>query len=110
MMVVPCSMKTVAGISAGSSSNLVERAADVTLKEKRPLIVVPRETPLNPFHVRNLLTLSQAGIHILPAMPAFYHHPKSVDDMVDFIVGRVLDVLKIDHDLYRRWTRPADSN
>jgi 4-hydroxy-3-polyprenylbenzoate decarboxylase len=102
-------MKTIAGISAGASGNLVERAADVTLKEKRPLIVVPRETPLNTFHLRNLLTLSQAGVHILPAMPAFYHHPKSIEDMVNFIVGRVLDILKIDHELYRRWKHPSHS-
>jgi 4-hydroxy-3-polyprenylbenzoate decarboxylase len=104
MMIVPCSMKTAAGIAAGSSGNLVERAADVSLKEKRPLIVVPRETPLNVFHLRNLLTLSQAGVHILPAMPGFYNHPKTIDDMVNFVVGRILDFLKIDHRLYRRWT------
>jgi 4-hydroxy-3-polyprenylbenzoate decarboxylase len=106
MMIVPCSMKTIAAIAAGGSTNLVERAADVTLKERRPLVVVPRETPLSPIHLRNLLTISQAGVHVLPAMPAFYQHPKSIEDLVDFIVGRVLDSLKIEHRLYRRWTAP----
>jgi len=104
MIIVPCSMKTAAGVAAGSSGNLVERAADVTLKERRPLIMVPRETPLSAIHLRNLLTLARMGVHVLPAMPAFYHHPKSVEEMVDFVVGRILDALKLEHRLYRRWT------
>ncbi len=103
MVVVPASMGTVARIAHGLSSNLLERAADVVLKEKRKLIVVPRETPLSTIHLENLLALSKLGVHIIPAMPAFYNHPKSIDDQVDFIVGRILDAVDVSHDLYRRW-------
>jgi len=103
MVIAPCSMKTVAAIANGISSNLVERAADVTLKEGRPLIVVPRETPLSEIHLRNLLRLAQMRVKVMAAMPAFYHHPKTVQDLVHFIVGRVLDGLKVSHNLYRRW-------
>ncbi|OGW59223.1 MAG: aromatic acid decarboxylase [Nitrospirae bacterium RIFCSPHIGHO2_02_FULL_42_12] len=105
MIVVPCSMKVVASVACGFASNLVERAADVTLKEKRRLIIVPRETPLNSIHLRNLLTLSEMGVHVIPAMPAFYGRPETIADIVDFIVGRILDSLHIDNDFYKRWNK-----
>jgi len=103
MVVIPCSMKTLSGIAAGSSSNLVERAADVTLKEGRRLVIVPRETPLNLIHLENMARLSRAGATILPAMPAFYQQPKDFDELADFIVGRVLSQLDIPHELYHPW-------
>jgi 4-hydroxy-3-polyprenylbenzoate decarboxylase len=103
MVVIPCSMKTLSGIAHGSSSNLIERAADVTLKEARPLILVPRETPLNRIHLRNMLSVSEAGAHIVPAMPAFYQRPDSFDDLADFIAGRVLSLLGIGQKLYTPW-------
>jgi 4-hydroxy-3-polyprenylbenzoate decarboxylase len=103
MVVIPCSMKTLAAIAQGYASTLIERAADVTLKERRKLIIVPRETPLSAIHLRNMLTLAELGCHIIPAMPAFYHHPKHVSEMVDFIVGRVLDSMGIENDLSPRW-------
>jgi len=103
MIVVPCSMKVAASIACGFASNLVERAADVILKEKRPLIIVPRETPLNSIQLRNLLALSNMGVHVIPAMPAFYNKPTTVADIVDFVVGRVLDSLHIENNLFKRW-------
>ncbi len=103
MIVIPCSMKTLSAVAHGYASTLIERAADVTLKEKRKLIIVPRETPLSAVHLQNMLTLAQLGCHIIPAMPAFYHHPKKVSDMVDFVVGRVLDSLGIENELSPRW-------
>lgn len=103
MIIIPCSMSTLSGIACGASNNLVERAADVMLKEKKPLIVVPRETPLNTIHLRNMLTLAEAGASIVPAMPAFYHRPESIADLADFIAGRVLDLLQIEHKLFNRW-------
>ena len=103
MVVSPCSMGTLAAIARGASDNLVERAADVMLKEGRQLIVVPRETPLHAVHLENMLSLARIGVRIIPAMPAFYQGPQSLDDMVDFIVGKVLDSMGIDHDLFRRW-------
>ncbi len=103
MVVIPCSMKTLASLSNGFASNLIERAADVMLKEKRKLIVVPRETPLSAIHLRNMLKLAEVNCHIIPAMPAFYHHPKRVSDLVDFVVGRVLDSMGIENDLSPRW-------
>jgi len=104
MVVIPCSMGTLARIAAGVSTTLVERAADVTMKERRPLVLVPRETPLNDIHLENMLRLRRAGADILPAAPGFYHQPRTVDDLVDFIVARVLDRLGIEHQLLRRWT------
>ncbi|OGW53179.1 MAG: aromatic acid decarboxylase [Nitrospirae bacterium RBG_19FT_COMBO_55_12] len=103
MIVMPCSMKTLASIAHGFASNLIERAADVMIKEKRKLIIVPRETPLSAIHLRNMLALAELGCHIIPAMPAFYHHPKNIQDMVDFIVGRVMDSLGLENDLSPRW-------
>ena len=103
MVVIPCSMKTLASIANGFASNLIERAADVTIKERRKLIIVPRETPLSAIHLRNMLTLSELGCHIIPAMPAFYQHPKTISDMVDFIVARVLDSMGVENDLSPRW-------
>lgn len=103
MVVIPCSMGTLAAIARGASDNLVERAADVMLKEGRQLIVVPRETPLHAIHLENMLILARMGVRIIPAMPAFYQGPQSLSDMVDFIVGKVLDNMGIEHDLFRRW-------
>lgn len=104
MIVCPCSMGTLARISCGISGNLIERAADVVLKEKGRLILVPRETPLNQIHLENMLKLSRAGAHIIPAMPGFYHKPKKMEDLVDFVVGKVMDALGIENRLYRRWS------
>lgn len=103
MIVAPCSMASVAKLAHGLSSNLLERAADVMIKEKRPLIIVPRETPLSPIHLENMLTLSRAGVSIVPAMPAFYHQPTTIEEMVRFVAGKALDLLAIEHQLYRRW-------
>ncbi|MCD6472669.1 UbiX family flavin prenyltransferase [Candidatus Aerophobetes bacterium] len=102
-VIVPCSMRTIAGIAYGYSENLLLRVADVTLKEKRPLILVPRETPLSIIHLENMLRLAYRGANILPAMPAFYHNPKTLNDNINFIVGKILDILKIDNNLYLRW-------
>lgn len=103
MIVIPCSMGTTGRIAAGLSGNLLERAADVMLKERRPLVLVPRETPFNTIHLENLLRLSRAGAVILPAMPGFYHGPEKIDDLVDFVVGKVLDQLDVQHSLFERW-------
>jgi len=104
MVIIPCSMKTLAGIVHGFADNLILRAADVTLKEKRRLVIVPRETPLSVVHLRNMLTAARLGISVVPAMPAFYHKPEKIDDMVDFVVGRVLDCFGIEHELFRRYS------
>jgi 4-hydroxy-3-polyprenylbenzoate decarboxylase len=103
MIVCPCSGSTLSGIAHGASNNLVQRAADVHLKERRKLILVPRETPLSLIHIDNLRRAAEAGAIILPAMPGWYHGVKAVQDLVDFVVARILDQLEIEHDLMRRW-------
>ncbi|MDO4540337.1 MAG: flavin prenyltransferase UbiX [Syntrophomonadaceae bacterium] len=103
MIIAPCSMGSLSAVSGGRSDNLIERAADVMLKERRPLVLVPRETPLSSVHLRNMLRLSEDGAVIVPAMPAFYHKPQGVGDMVDFVVGKVLDVLRLPHDIFARY-------
>ena len=103
MVICPCSMGTVAAVAAGTSRSLVERAADVTLKERRKLVLVPRETPLSLVHLRNLVTVTEAGAVVLPAAPGFYHGADTVQDLVDFVVARCLDQLGIDTSLIRRW-------
>jgi 4-hydroxy-3-polyprenylbenzoate decarboxylase len=103
MVVVPCSMKTLAGIAHGLSRNLVERAADVMLKERRTLIIVPRETPMSLPQLKNMVLCAEAGAMILPAMPAFYQMPKALDDLADFMAGKILGALGFAHDLYPSW-------
>ncbi|GGD69213.1 UbiX family flavin prenyltransferase [Paenibacillus nasutitermitis] len=103
MIIMPCSMGTLASIAHGSSNNLMTRSADVMLKEGRKLLLVPRETPLHAIHLENMLTLARLGVKLIPAMPAFYNGPQTVADMVDFLVGKVLDQLPVEHNLYRRW-------
>jgi polyprenyl P-hydroxybenzoate/phenylacrylic acid decarboxylase-like protein len=111
MAIVPCSMKSLAGVAHGLSRNLVERAADVMLKERRPLVIVPRETPMSLPQLKNMVLCAEAGATILPAMPAFYQLPQSLDDLADFMAGKILGSLGLDHNLYPKWTgqvaRPA---
>ncbi|WP_439673396.1 non-oxidative hydroxyarylic acid decarboxylases subunit B [Embleya sp. MST-111070] len=104
MVVVPCSMKTLAGIRTGYAEGLVSRAADVVLKENRPLVLVPRETPLSQVHLENMLALARMGVRIVPPMPAFYNHPRTAEDIVDHIVVRILDQFGFDVPSARRWT------
>jgi 4-hydroxy-3-polyprenylbenzoate decarboxylase len=106
MVVCPCSGSTLSGIAHASSNNLIQRSADVQLKERRKLILVPRETPLSIVHLDNMRKAAEAGAVILPAMPGWYHGVKSVQDLVDFLVARILDQLAISHDLMRRWGDP----
>ena len=103
MVVIPCSMGTLSGIACGSSDTLITRSADVCLKEKRKLILVPRETPLSLVQLRNMVTASEAGAVILPACPAFYSRPENLEELVDVLAGRVLDLLGVENDLYKRW-------
>jgi len=110
MVVCPCSMATVASIAAGASRTLIERAADVMLKERRPLIVVPRETPFSIIHLENLLRLARAGATVLPANPGFYNRPTRIEELVDFLVARILDHLGIEQDLMKRWGEEASDD
>lgn len=103
VIVMPCSMGTLAEISHGLSRNLLCRAADVALKEGRKLIIVPRETPFNTIHLENMCHLSKVGATIIPAMPGFYHHPQTLEDLVNFVVGKVLSYLNINHNLFKKW-------
>ena len=104
MVIVPCSMKTLAGVAHGLSRNLIERAADVMLKERRPLIIVPRETPMSLPQLRNLVLCAEAGAMVMPAMPAFYQLPRTLDDLADFMAGKILSALGMEHTLYPDWT------
>jgi 4-hydroxy-3-polyprenylbenzoate decarboxylase len=104
MVVVPCSMHTLGALAAGYADNLLVRAAEVTLKERRPLIVVPRETPLTLIHIENMERIAQAGAIVLPAMPAFYERPKTIEELVDHLVGKILDLLGIENELFNRWS------
>jgi 4-hydroxy-3-polyprenylbenzoate decarboxylase len=104
MAIVPCSMKTLAAVAHGLSRNLIERAADVMLKEKRRLVIVPRETPMSLPQLRNMVLCAEAGAMILPAMPAFYQQPKTLDDLADFMAGKILSALGFEHTLYPAWT------
>ena len=104
MVVVPCTMKTLGGIAGGASSNLIERAADVTLKEGRRLVLVPRESPLNLIQLENMVRVTRAGANIVPAMPAFYYKPRTFEDLADFVAGRILSVMQIPHSLFDPWS------
>jgi 4-hydroxy-3-polyprenylbenzoate decarboxylase len=103
MVIAPCSMKTLGAIAAGIADNLIHRAADVNLKEKRPLILLPRETPLNIIHLKNMYVAAKAGATIMPPSPSFYSNPQNISDLVDTVIARVLDHLKIEHDLVKEW-------
>jgi flavin prenyltransferase len=108
MVIVPCSMKTLAGVAHGLSRSLIERAADVMLKERRPLVIVPRETPLSLPQLRNMVACAEAGAIMLPAMPAFYQQPRTIDDLAAFIAGRILSILGFEHALYPSWKGQVD--
>ena len=109
MVICPCSMGTLAAVAAGLADNLIGRAADVMLKERRKLVLVPRETPLSAIHLENMLRLTRAGAVILPANPGFYHRPANVQDVVDFVVARVLDQLGVAHELMARWGKSREA-
>jgi 4-hydroxy-3-polyprenylbenzoate decarboxylase len=103
MLIVPCSMKTLSSIANGYAGTLIERAADVALKEGRPLLISPREMPFNAVHLKNMLTLARLGVRIAPPVPAFYHKPSDIEDIVDFVAGKILDAMGIEHELFTRW-------
>jgi len=103
MAIVPCSMKTLSSIANGYDDSLVSRAAGVCIKESRRLVIVPRETPLSKIHLQNMISLADIGVIVLPAMPGFYHRPKSMDDLIDHIVGKILDQFGIEHNIFMRW-------
>jgi 4-hydroxy-3-polyprenylbenzoate decarboxylase len=109
MFVVPCSMKSLAGIAGGYSNSLIERTADVTIKEGRPLVLSPREIPFSAIHLENMLKLARLGVRIVPPVCGFYHKPETIGDMVDFIAGRILDAMRVEHDIYIRWGSPGKS-
>jgi flavin prenyltransferase len=108
MVIVPCSMSTLGAIASGMTTNLITRAADVHLKERRRLILVPRETPLSLIHLENMMTVTRAGAVVLPAMPGWYHRPRRLDDLINFVVGRICDQLGIDNSLIARWGNEAE--
>ena len=103
MLIVPCSMKTLSSVANGYEDNLISRSAGVCLKESRRLVIVPRETPLSKIHLANMMKLAETGVVLLPAMPGFYHKPKSIDDLITHIVGKILDQFAIEHNIFRRW-------
>jgi len=103
MLVVPCTMKTLSGIANGYANNLIERAADVTIKEGRPLLLSPREMPFSAIHLENMLKLARLGVRIAPPVPAFYHRPKDLEGVIDFIAGKILDSFGVEHELFTRW-------
>lgn len=103
MIVVPCSMGTLSGIAVGASGNLLERTTDVMMKEGKPLVLVPRESPFNSIHLENMLKLSRLGVRIVPAMPGFYQKPQTIDEIINFVVGKIMDTLDEPHNLFRRW-------
>lgn len=103
MLVVPCSMKTLSGIANGYANNLIERAADVTIKEGRTLLISPRETPFSAIHLENMLKLARLDVRIVPPVPAFYQKPKEISDIVDFVIGKILDSIGVEHNLFTRW-------
>jgi len=104
MFIVPCSMKTLSGVAQGYTENLIQRAADVTIKEGRPLLLSPREMPFSAIHLENMLKLSRLGVKIAPPVPGFYHAPRTIDDLIDFMAGKIIDVMGIDHNIYKRWS------
>ena len=103
MIVLPCSMNTLASIKSGISNNLLTRAADVCIKQSKPLVLAPREMPFSPIHLENMLSLSKAGVKILVPTPGFYHHPKSINDMINFVICKILDAIEVKNELYERW-------
>jgi len=103
MFIVPCSMKTLSGVANGYTENLIQRTADVTVKEGRPLVISPREMPFSAIHLENMLKLARLGVKIAPPVMGFYHKPRTIEDMVDFAAGKILDVMGIEHDIFRRW-------